>query len=119
MKDAAMKTIIAGSRGIENYNTIAEAVNKSGFNITEVVSGTARGVDKLGEEWANKNGIPVKRFPAKWDMHGKRAGYLRNEEMAKYADALIAVWDGKSKGTKHMIDTAKNMGLKVFMYELP
>lgn len=52
-------------------------------------------------------------FKADWDKHGKAAGFKRNTEMAKYADALIAFWDGKSKGTKHMIDTAKSHNLKV------
>jgi hypothetical protein len=102
-----MKTIIAGSRTITDMAHISEAVDESGFEITEVVSGCADGVDKLGEEWADWMGLPVKRFPADWKQYGKSAGYQRNEEMARYADALIAIWDGSSKGTAHMIDTAK------------
>jgi len=102
-----MKTIIAGSRTITDMAHISEAVDESGFEITEVVSGCADGVDKLGEEWADWMGLPVKRFPADWKQYGKSAGYQRNEEMARYADALIAIWDGSSKGTAHMIDIAK------------
>lgn len=79
----------------------------------EIVSGTARGADRLGENCANKYNIPIKQFPADWYTHGKKAGHLRNEEMAKYATHLIAIWDGKSKGTKNMIDLAKKYNLKV------
>lgn len=112
-----MKVIIAGSRNFTDYNFLAEECNKilakSVVGIWEVVSGTANGADKLGEKFANENGFAIKRFPADWNKHGKSAGYIRNEEMAKYADALIAFWDGKSKGTKHMIDLARKHDLKV------
>lgn len=111
-----MRVIIAGSRTITSYKTVCEAIEASGFDITCVVSGTARGVDKLGEEWALRHAKSVKKFPAWWERYGKRAGYLRNEEMARNADALIAVWDGKSAGTKHMIDIANNAGLKVYVH---
>ena len=110
-----MKTIIAGSRGIVNYQALCKAVRNSGFEISEVVSGTARGVDRMGEQWAAENQVPVKRFPADWDRHGRAAGYIRNRAMADYADALIALWDGDSRGTKGMIDDAKARGLKVFV----
>ena len=89
-----MKTIIAGSRGITDIKLVGKAVKESGFAITEVVSGTARGVDQLGEQWARNNHVPIRRFPAKWDTFGKSAGYRRNEEMADYADSLIALWEG-------------------------
>ena len=77
--------------------------------VSEIISGTAQGVDKLGEQIAQKYGIPVKRFPADWSRFGKSAGYRRNTEMANYADTLVAVWDGQSKGTKHMIDIMLNL----------
>jgi glycerophosphoryl diester phosphodiesterase len=96
---------------------VAEAIKLSGFFITEVVSGTASGVDILGERWARLRQIPVKRFPANWSL-GKRAGYLRNVEMACYAEAVIVVWDGVSRGSKHMIDIAHTKKLKVFIYNL-
>lgn len=79
----------------------------------EIVSGTANGADKLGEKYANEKGYLLKKFPADWDKYGKSAGFKRNVEMSNYADALIAFWDGKSKGTKHMIDLAKRYELKV------
>lgn len=111
-----MKTIIAGGRDITNYSLVEHAVCQSGFDISEVVSGCARGADTLGEKYAIKNDIVLKKFPANWNGLGKKAGHVRNCQMGDYADALIALWDGESKGTKHMIDYATKKGLKVFVY---
>ncbi len=110
-----MKVIIAGSRSITDYATVAQAVADSGFSVEEVVSGTAAGVDQLGILWADYRGIPVKRFPANWKAYGRAAGLLRNTDMAAYAGALVAVWDGKSRGTDHMIKTALQLGREVFV----
>lgn len=128
-----MKLIVAGSRNSKaTLDFLSKAINGFYFadKITEIVSGGARGIDLLGEEYAVTYNIPIKRFDAKWDdldvpnarvkvRNGKEynanAGFDRNEEMAKYADALIAIWDGKSPGTKHMIDCAKQYGLKIFL----
>lgn len=107
-----MKVIIAGSRTIEDYDVVKEAVKESGFEITEVVSGVCKGVDFLGERYAKENHIPIKRFYAVWSK-GKMAGPLRNSQMVEYADALIAVWDGESRGTKDVTEKAKHKGLKV------
>jgi hypothetical protein len=108
-----LKTIIAGSRGVTNYQFVKAFLDSTELKITEVVSGGARGADKLGEQWAAENGVPLKIFPAQWSIYGKGAGYIRNREMAQYADALIAFWDGKSKGTANMINEAKKQGLTV------
>ena len=108
-----MKVIIAGSRGITEYSIIAKAIADSMFNINSVISGCARGIDVLGEKWAKENDIKLERYPAQWDKYGKSAGYRRNEQMAEVADALIAIWDGESKGTKHMIDIMVNLGKRV------
>ena len=113
-----MKTIIAGSRGVKLYRQIVEAVENSEFDISCVISGTARGADRLGEDYAFKNDIACERYPAEWDKHGKSAGYIRNTLMADNADALIAIWDGESRGTKHMIDIARRKGLKVWIQNL-
>lgn len=114
-----MKTIIAGSRSIKDIKlvkrTISSIVQENGLEISEVVSGCAFGPDTVGKWWAENRDIPVEEFPAKWDEYGKGAGYRRNEEMAEYADALIAIWDGKSKGTQHMIGTAHQNGLEVYV----
>lgn len=114
-----MKTIIAGSRDITAFEILDQVMGyayQEGIIVTEVVSGGARGVDQLGEQWAKKMNQPLKIFPADWKTHGKVAGFIRNGEMAKYADALVAIWDGESKGTKHMITTAAKEGLKLFVY---
>lgn len=112
-----MRTIIAGSRSCTDMAILLQAVAHCGWSPTVVISGTAGGADKLGETWAANEELPVERFPADWEAHGKRAGYLRNEEMARNADALIALWDGESQGTRHMIDIARRDGLKVFVEE--
>lgn len=112
-----MKVIIAGSRTITSYDTVEDAVKQSGFGVTEVVSGCARGVDRLGERYAHQRGIKIRKFPANWDLHGKFAGFVRNREMAAYANALVALWDGQSRGTEHMIKIAKDCQLKVFVLE--
>lgn len=110
-----MKVIIAGSRHITDYVEVCSAIRKSDFHITEVVSGCAKGPDTLGIEWANNRRIPVKRFPADWSR-GSGAGLARNWEMSYYAEGLIALWDGQSKGTKHMIDAARSRGLQVHVH---
>jgi len=114
-----MKVIIAGSRGIHDYAKVCNAVERSGFAISRVVSGLASGVDMLAVRYALEQGLPCDPFPAQWKKWGRRAGYLRNEQMAQYADALIAVWDGHCPGTKHMIEAAKARGLPVFIANSP
>lgn len=116
-----MKVIIAGSRTITDYNIVLDAVLESSayiFPITEIVSGCARGVDLLGEKYAKLNNLSIKKFPANWNEYGKLAGPIRNRQMAEYADSLIAIWDGKSKGTKNMIDTMKMLNKKFFVKEM-
>ncbi len=114
-KEKDMKVIIAGSRHIIDHHYVESKLDEITANVTvtEVVSGMARGVDQIGECWANLHDIKVRQFPARWREEGRGAGYKRNVRMAEYADALIAVWDGESRGTKHMIDTAREHGLDV------
>jgi len=112
-----MKTVISGSRDITELQIVKKAIQESGFVITEVVCGGARGVDSLGKIWAESNNIPVKMFIADWDRFGKSAGYKRNAQMAFYAAALIAVWDGKSSGTGYMIDLAREQRIRVYIYK--
>ena len=78
-----------------------------------IISGTARGADTLGEQYAREWGFKLQQFPADWKSCGKTAGIIRNVQMADNADALIAFWDGKSRGTAHMINTAKKKRLPV------
>ncbi len=111
------RTIIAGSRTVERAELVERAIELSGFRITEVVSGCAAGADLFGEQWAKTRMIPIRRFPADWRTHGKAAGPIRNEQMARYADQLVAVWDGVSRGTQDMIGRARHHGLVVFVYD--
>lgn len=118
-----MKLIIAGSRDhqptfdeIDFYVTLfVAAMNEP---IEEIVSGGCRGVDRAGELWAKKKGIPVKVFPADWDTHGRAAGPIRNREMAEYADGLIAIIKGKSRGTRNMVKEAEARDLHVFEHQV-
>ena len=102
-----MKVIIAGSRTIDDPSILEQAIKESGFEITTVFYGGARGVDEMGYSWALAHGIPVVSYFANWSEYGRAAGPIRNSEMALPADALIAVWDGKSRGTKDMIRKMK------------
>lgn len=113
-----MKIIIAGGRDITDPNIVMLAMAHSGWVPTEVVSGGASGVDTLGEQWASQYGFPVRRFPADWKRHGNAAGPIRNGEMAAYADALVAIWDGKSRGTFNMIQQAIEHDRLVYTYRL-
>jgi len=113
-----MRTIIAGSRENVTYENVTDAVISCGFNPTVIISGTARGADQLGERFAKEHGIPVEQFPADWNKYGKSAGYRRNEQMAEHAEALVAVWDGVSRGTMHMIEIAKRKGLVVHVFRV-
>lgn len=114
-----MKTIIAGSR-TASIEDVMKALELCPFTseITEVVSGCARGADSYGEMLAEEFKTPVKRFPAEWEKYGRGAGHIRNSQMAEYAEALIAVWDGQSTGTKNMISQAEKRGLKVFIHKM-
>jgi hypothetical protein len=131
-----MKVIVAGSRHITDYQLVSQVISntlaKYNIQITEIVSGCAAGPDTLGEQWALENGVKVEPFEALWDdltvpnalirtnkwgkEYNAKAGYQRNERMAEYGDVLIAIWDGKSNGTKDMIKRAKEHGLFVLEY---
>lgn len=116
---ATRKIIIAGGRSFNNYELLKERcdhyLSKAIMNKDNIiiVSGTANGADKLGEKYAQEKGFTIERHPAKWKELGKKAGYVRNKEMAEVSHALIAFWDNKSRGTKHMIDLAKERKLHV------
>lgn len=116
------RVIIAGSRTVpEQSNDLFGKILKIVFNLdvedTEIVSGGAKGADKLGENIAKElpHPLPVKIFEADWDTWGKSAGYKRNKQMALYATHLIAIVDleVESRGTRHMIDLAKRYDLKI------
>lgn len=110
-----MKVIIAGSRTINDYYELIEAIKGCGFRITQVISGGCRGADTLGERYAREHRIPISHMLPDWNKHGRSAGPRRNSEMATQADALIALWDGESRGTKDMIEKAHERGIPVYV----
>ena len=129
-----MKVIVAGSRSIDDDHVLESAIAESGFEITEVVSGAARGIDSSAIIWAEKKNLKVEIFEPNWNdlshpdcliktspwgqKYDARAGLRRNELMAVYGEALIAIWDGKSKGTKHMIKMARKRELPIYIYRV-
>lgn len=124
-----MKVIVAGCRWVRSYGLVEYAIVESGFQVSEIVCGAPESVDPKGEnlvgvdalalKWADLNGKTARRFPADWNAYGKSAGPRRNREMGRYADALVAVWDGKSKGTGDMIKFAKTLRLPVYVEAIP
>lgn len=118
MNEKAFRVIIAGTRDFADYDLLCQKCDsilsaKRQDSHIIVVSGTARGADRLGERYARERGYEIRRFPADWDNDGNSAGPIRNAKMADNADALIAFWDGKSRGTRNMIETAEEKGLLV------
>ena len=128
-----MKAIIAGSRSITDMDALEKLLKYVDIPISEVVCGMAPGADMLGKAWAEMSGIPVREFPADWknishpdalikrNNYGEydaKAGLRRNEDMADYADVLLLLWDGESRGSHHMWKAAKDKGLTIYVYNL-
>lgn len=115
----SFRVIIAGTRSFTDYallerycNTVLYNKQMTGEKII-ILSGHCRGVDVLGERYANSKGYQVELYPAEWERYGKRAGIIRNEIMVQRAEALIAIWDGQSHGTQNIIKLAERYGLKI------
>ena len=113
-----MKIIIAGSRNLIVSDIMLNEliIRFCNTQITEVVCCHAYGIDGCGLDYAKKRNIKVANFPANWDKYGKAAGPLRNEEMAKYSDELLLIWDGNSKGSRNMRNNM--LKLKKPIYEV-
>jgi len=112
------KLIVAGSRDFNDYPMLHKTLDDLANGIYEtkaisIVSGMARGADHLACIFAKANEVKLYEFPADWDKYGKRAGYVRNDQMAHFSDGLVAFWDGESRGTAHMIQTMQAMGKPV------
>ena len=110
-----MKLIIAGGRNITDYSLVLSALAESQFIPTEIVSGMAPGVDTLAVQYARENNLPLSEFHANWKEFGRSAGPRRNRQMAEYGTALLAIWDGESRGTKNMIQEATKRNLQVYV----
>ena len=104
-----MKLAIIGSRTFNDYNKLSEVLEPYKSRITLVISGAAKGADSLGEKWAIDNKIETLIFPADWNTYGKRAGFIRNEDIIKNCECVIAFWDNKSKGTAHSLSLCKKL----------
>ena len=115
------KWIVAGSRTFQNYPLLCAELDKIKDEISEIVCGEARGADTLGFNYAYHNTIKIASFPANWEQYGKAAGFVRNDQMAAYADKAIIFWDGKSVGSKDMIDKMEKLGkeVRVIYYDRP
>lgn len=112
------RVIIAGGRDFNDLSLLSLICDRLLIKVTRlynviILSGTARGADKLGEQYAQNSNFMIERYPAEWETHGRKAGIIRNQQMADKADALIAFWDGNSKGTQNMIASARKKGLPV------
>ena len=119
----SLRVIIAGGRDFTNVNVMATALNnlQDVDHVIEIekltlICGMARGADLTAYKLFSEAGLPVEKYPANWDQYGKQAGYIRNTQMANVADMLIAFWDGESRGTAHMIHTARARNLKVLVF---
>ncbi|MEK3955925.1 MULTISPECIES: DUF2493 domain-containing protein [unclassified Psychrobacillus] len=112
-----MRLVIAGGREFSDYEFLKREVDQFVLGAEEVIviSGKARGADSLGEKYAKERGYGLEDYPANWKLFGKRAGFVRNRQMGESADAVICFWDGYSKGTKHMIDLAKELDRKLLV----
>lgn len=112
-----LKVIVAGGRHFSDYELLKSKLlfffQNYDLKDIEIVSGTAKGADTLGERFAREFGCGIKRFVPDWDTYGNGAGYRRNAEMGNYADACVCFWDGESRGTMHMINIAKKKGMKL------
>jgi uncharacterized phage-like protein YoqJ len=114
--------IVAGGRDFSDTELFLQTMQQVEQDLSEysvsLVSGMAKGADMLGYMFARQEGITCHRFPADWNKYGKAAGFRRNQEMADFSDGLVAFWDGKSHGTKHMIETmkAQNKWIMVVRY---
>jgi len=115
-KPEEFKLVVAGGRSFNDYGLLERKLDnllRRKIGVITIVSGTARGADKLGEQYAATRGFKIERYPADWDTHGKGAGHIRNSQMADVADAVVVFWDGVSKGTKNMIDNANKRDLPI------
>jgi glycerophosphoryl diester phosphodiesterase len=110
------RVIIAGSRTAESMTILRKALRECGWKPKVILSGRAPGADRLGERYANAEGLELEEYPADWNRLKKRAGMVRNAEMVKHADGLIALWDGKSPGTRHVIACAHARGIPTYVY---
>jgi len=113
-----VKLIIAGSRGFTNYELLCQTLAPERQHITQVITGGARGADRLGYRWAWKHAVRHQLFRAAWEQFGRAAGMRRNHQMAQAGDLLVCFWDGVSKGSAHMISCMQQLGKPVVVIRM-
>lgn len=113
-----MKVSIVGSRTFNDYDALVDKINDLHLDITEIISGGARGADSLAKRYALEHDINLVEYIPDWDTHGKAAGFIRNKDIIKHGDLVIACWDGVSKGTKSSIDIANRLHKPVHIIPL-
>ncbi len=121
-----MKLAIVGGRDYKDFDTLKKTIyryffgkeenNKDLFLFDTIVSGAASGVDSLSARFAIENGINLVEFPADWEKWGKAAGPIRNEKIIEVSDVVLAIWDGKSPGTRSSIDIARKLKKTTVIY---
>lgn len=111
-----MKTAVIGSRTFNNLDMLTEELSK--YEITEIISGGAKGADSLAETYATKNNIPTTIFKADWKKYGRAAGPIRNKDIVENSERIIAFWDYESKGTKNSIDLAIKLNKDVIIVDV-
>lgn len=117
MSDTRLAVI--GSRSFSNYQLLSDtlyqrytetdSLGACRWRIIEIISGAAHGADSLAAQFAREHGIALRELPADWEKHGKRAGFLRNQDIIEACDEVCAFWDGMSKGTGHSLSIAKRL----------
>jgi hypothetical protein len=112
-----MKLAVVGSRSFIDYEFLKKML--AFHECTQIISGGARGADRLAKQYAAENGISIREFLPDWDTHGKSAGYLRNKQIVEACDELVAFWDGESRGTKYSITLAEEANKPVYKYWPP
>lgn len=119
MCEKVFRLVVAGGRDFTNYleaeKILLSVLRNKDLKNVQVVSGGAKGADRIGEIFANKYGCGLRIFPANWNKYGKRAGHIRNNEMAENSDATILFWDGASRGTENMFFTTLGLNHKLFV----
>ena len=107
-----MKVAIIGSRNL----TVTDLENYLPVDVTEIVSGGARGIDTCARNYAIRNGIKITEFLPQYDKYGRGALLKRNLQIIDYSDMVIAFWDGKSRGTRYVIENCKKRNKKVTVF---
>lgn len=115
-----MRLGVIGSRNFYDYNIVKIKLDRIHLKhpITCIVSGGAKGADSFGERWATENNINKDIYLPDWNKYGKRAGFIRNETIIVNSDAVIAFWDGKSKGTMNSLDLCEEYGVKYLVINI-